>query len=501
MSLHAQLSPEAKARLEAQRRNSTIASVIASILAVALIGLILALILIKAAFKETPVIVAYKGSADQEEKLEERKINNRIQRKPSAPSSSMSRVIVARTSAPTAVPVPEVNVPDPSADFGSGNDFGAGWGSGGEGDGGGGFGNIPATMRKRCSKEDRLQRLQENGGSEKCEDAVVRGLDWLKRTQNKNGSWGKGHQSAMTGLALLAYLGHCETPISEKYGDTVLRGMTYLVNLGMKNHGKLIPKGAQKDNHWVYEHAIATYALGESTTFCKQLGITIPNLPEITQKAGQYIIDNQHKSGGWDYGYSESSKRGGDLSVTAWHIQALKACHHTGLDFRNMRRCINEAMEYVISRKNSNGGFGYTGKNPAGNTGYFTLTGAGVLSLQMWDKGSLSPARNGAKYIEKYTKFNYNNQFCDLYGHYYESQAMMNRGGVQWKKYNAIFRDQLLNNQNKDGAWKRPGGKKKKLRAIGAQFVGDVHYRTCLCILMLETYYRFLPGTGAGIKR
>jgi hypothetical protein len=118
----------------------------------------------------------------------------------------------------------------------------------------------------------------------------------------------------------------------------------------------------------------------------------------------------------------------------------------------------------------------------------------------MWDKGSHSGVRQAAKYILKNSKFTYNAEFCDLYGHYYESQAMMNRGGEQWKAYNAMFRDEVLNNQNADGSWKKPGGG-KKVRAVGANFVSDVHYRTCLCILMLETYYRFLPGTGAGIKR
>ena len=97
----------------------------------------------------------------------------------------------------------------------------------------------------------------------KDEAAVVKGLDWLQKNQNKDGSWGSGHKSAMTGLALLAYLGHCETPLSEKYGDTVLRGMVYLTDLGMKNHGKLVPKGGEKDKHWPYQHSIATYALAE----------------------------------------------------------------------------------------------------------------------------------------------------------------------------------------------------------------------------------------------
>ena len=81
----------------------------------------------------------------------------------------MAKVIASSTPSPTAIPVPEIEVPDPSADFGSGDDFGAGWGDGGDG-GGGAFGNIPATMRKRCSKQDRLARLDANGGSEECED-------------------------------------------------------------------------------------------------------------------------------------------------------------------------------------------------------------------------------------------------------------------------------------------------------------------------------------------
>ncbi len=499
MSLHAQLSPEALARLHAQRRNSTISSLVIAFLVIVLIGLIFGFVLLPNLIKETPTIVTYQASLTEDNKIEEKKMNNQVQRKPSAPSSSMAKVIASNTASPTAVPVPEVDVPEPSTDFGDGDDFGDGWGSGGDGGGGGGFANIPAEMRKRCSPEDRMARLLETGGVKECEDAVVKALDWLKSTQNPDGSWTNQNQTAMTGLALLAYLGHCETPLSEKYGDTVLKAMTYLVNIGLKNNGKLTTNAA--DKHWPYEHSIATYAIAESATFCKQLKINVPNLMEVTQQAGQFIIDNQHKSGGWDYSYAEDGDRGGDLSIAAWHMQALKACKHTGLDFRNLQRCANRGVAYIVGLQNSNGGFGYANKNgPAGDTGYFTLTGAGMLSLQMWGKGAQSTVRNGAKYLEKNSKFDYNTEFADLYGHYYEAQAMMNRGGEQWKWYNNLFRDQLLKNQNPDGSWKSPGGG-KPLRAVGGSFAGGspmaVHYRTCLNTLMLEVYYRFLPGTGS----
>ncbi|MFM2241566.1 MAG: hypothetical protein RLZ97_421 [Verrucomicrobiota bacterium] len=500
MSLHAQLSPEAQAKLQAQQRNSTISSVVISLLSLVLVGLILAFVFLDPILKETPVIVSYASNVTNEEKIEAKKMTNAVERKPSAPSSSMAKVIAANTTSPTAVPVPEVDVPEPSTDFGDGNDFGDGWGNGGDGGGGGGFGNIPATMQKRCSPEDRMQRLLESGGTEKCEEAVVKGLDWLQQTQAPDGSWGPGQRGAMTGLALLCYLGHCETPLSEKYGETVLKAITYLVDIGMKQEGRLTTTG--EPNPQPYEHAIATYALGEAATFCKQLGINIPNLMDVTQKAGQFIIDKQHvKTGGWDYGYAAESGRGGDLSVTAWQVQALKACKHTGLDFRNMQKAIRKALEYVENCQGRDGGFGYTtnGESHAPN-GYHTLTGAGMLAFQMWDKPSAGPVRQGERYILKKSKFDYDGADADLYGHYYEAQAMIARGGAGWKQYNDMFRDEILGGQNGDGSWKPPGGG-QKLNAVGAAFESNTTYRTCLAILMLETYYRFLPATGgAGIK-
>ena len=497
MSLHAELSPEALARLHAQRRNSTISSLVIAFLVVVLIGLILGIFLIPTFVKETPTIVTYESNLTEDTNLEERKVQTSLDRKPSSPSSSMAKVITANTASPVAVPVPDVDITTPSLDFGDGDGFGSGWG---DGDGtGGGFGNIPATMKKRCSKEDRLARLQETGGTPACEDAVVKALDWLKSTQSADGSWTGSNKPAMTGLALLAYLGHCETPISEKYGDNVLRAITYLVNVGMKQGGKLSNEAANK--HWPYEHAIATYALAEAATFCKQLNINVPNLFEVTQQAGQFIIDNQHtKSGGWDYAYDTYGDRGGDLSIAAWHIQALKACHHTGLEFKGLTRSLNKATDYVSSMSCSDGGFAYSrpNENPHAD-GYRTMTGGGVLCLQMGGKGSQADARKGAKYIMENSKFDYNTEFSDLYGHYYEAQAMMNRGGKEWEWYNAMFRDQVLKNQNPDGSWKAPGGG-KGIRAVAASYVGNVHYRTCLNTLMLEVYYRFLPGTGAGTK-
>ena len=241
MSLHAQLSPEAIARLHAQKRNSTISSVVIALLVIVLIGLILGLFLLPKITKDEVTIVTY--AYEQEKEKPERKVpKETVQKKPSSPSASVARVITSAAVADVAIPVPEVEVTTPSLDFGESSDFGSGWGSGSSGNG---FQSIPSSMRKRCSPQERNQRLKEAGGTMKGEKAVVKALDWLQDTQNDDGSWtgktGQPYPVAMTGMAILAYLGHCETPKSPKYGKTVEKGIAmpfstvlpYLGDLGV----------------------------------------------------------------------------------------------------------------------------------------------------------------------------------------------------------------------------------------------------------------------------
>lgn len=344
----------------------------------------------------------------------------------------------------------------------------------------------------RCSKGDREQRIVANGGTPACEDAVLKGLRWLKANQAADGSWNGQSKVAMTGLALLAYFGHCEHPGSDEFGQSCLNGIVYLVETGMKNDGKMADNFTA--NHWSYEHAIATYALAEAIVFCREAGQHVPYLDEVTAKAGQFIIDHQNANGGWAYAYATSGGHT-DVSVVGWQIQALKALSHTGIKVQGRGNCLAKAFKYLASCQNANGGFGYAGP-ASGVPNYFTLTGVGALCYQMWGKGNSAEVNHAIKYIRENTKFDYNSAFCDLYGHYYESQAMMQRGGEVWKSYNIMFRDQLLNNQDADGSWKVPGGG-QAIRAAAPGYVNDKTYRTCLCTLMLEVYYRFL-STGGG---
>lgn len=134
-------SDEAKEALHRQRRNATISSVVIALLVIVLIGLVMALIFLPSLFLESPTIVTYNSNRVDDEELQQKEMTPQVQRKPSAPSSSMAKVIASTSPSTTAIPVPEVDVPDPSVDFGNGDDFGEGWGSGG-GTGGAGGGTT-----------------------------------------------------------------------------------------------------------------------------------------------------------------------------------------------------------------------------------------------------------------------------------------------------------------------------------------------------------------------
>jgi hypothetical protein len=496
MSLHVEISQEAKEKLRKQQQVSTISSLIISVLALLLVGLVMAAFALNIIIPEKPTIEAYVPTNIKEDTAPNvRKVQTNTQQKPSSPSSSaQANVVVANTTSAVSVPVPDTIVSTPSMDFGNEQDIGTG-GYGDGTDAPGGFGGIPSTMKKRCSKEDRLARLQESGGTPACEDAVVKSLDWFKKNQAANGSW--GNSPGYTGLTLLAYLAHCETPVSEKYGEAVLKGLTYLINIGMQNDGK-VSTHIDDAHKFPYEHAIATYALAEASTFCKQGDINVPNLFDVTQKAGQFIIDNQHKkSGSWAYSYVTDGEKVGDLSISAWQLQALKACMHTGLKFDKMTDTVRKGIDFVEFTQGKDGGFSYNAPNTASHAanGYHTLTGAGLLSLQMFDKGSSSNARAAAKYIEKNSKFDYNTMDSDLYAAYYEMQAMINRGDKGWDDLNVRVRDNILKNQNPDGGWKTPG-LNNKTYGVGPFYITEPVYRNALNTLMLEVYYRFLPGSA-----
>ena len=170
MSLHAEISDEARQKLAKQKRISTISSFLVAIMTLVLVALILGFFLLPNLGKDETQIVTYQSTSADDEEPQAEKVKTNVQRKPTAPSSAPVKTIVAATASPTSIPTVDSVENVESLEFGSGDDFGTSWGDGT--DFGGGGGNATAFGRTGGGglegrfydlKQDRKKKLNDIG--------------------------------------------------------------------------------------------------------------------------------------------------------------------------------------------------------------------------------------------------------------------------------------------------------------------------------------------------
>ena len=339
--------------------------------------------------------------------------------------------------------------------------------------------------------------LKRYGGSSRTERAVLKGLRWLKDHQNSDGSWGEARPDdhpALTGLALLAFLAHGETPSSAEFGQTVLKGIKKLIEfLGPDASGVI---GG-------YRHGIVMYALSEAYTLTK-----IPMLEDVMNKGMTKLIQGMNGAGAFNYGYGveglgpgHGGKTRDDLSVSGWNYQALKAAFAAGCSSEGLEAALDKGITVGLQKTffgPQTGSFCYAVDNGAQqNLGSPTMTAAGVLCLQLMGAGKCSQAQAGVKYLEqpKYFTFDFGSPAdinWSFYLWYYQTQvffqAYSGKGG-KWRAWNKMFTRELLRRQETDGRWETPGSmERENLPGLNTPI-----YSTALGCLMLEVYYRYLP--------
>lgn len=342
---------------------------------------------------------------------------------------------------------------------------------------------VMKSLYGNRTKGGRNTALSTYGGSSVTEAAVLKALRWLKAQQRPDGSW-NAPPIAMTGLALLTYLAHGETPASEEFGPTVEKAIKYL----LKTQGS--------DGSWsanTYQNGIACYAMSEAFAMTKIMAIR-----EAMEKGIGFIIKGQHEKGGFHYTYNANTW---DMSCCGWQFQAFKAAKMAGATNPDLeqaiKRAINLMKEWSYSDRGEAGGWGYSGgyeKPGAGVT--WTMTSAGALCMQLLGQAKSKQVRNGLKFLEP--------QICkwpakavgkdgkpaggeggkaSVYGWYYLTQVKFQEGGSTWNNWNKQFSRELVQAQEEDGHWEG-----------GDHDPGSHVYTTTLCALMLQVYYRYLPS-------
>ncbi len=332
-----------------------------------------------------------------------------------------------------------------------------------------------------------INRHRPDGTGNTTEDAVLRSLRWLKKYQEADGSWnarsggGPGYEEssepALTGLALLTFLAHGETPNSKEFGSCVEAGIKWLVaNQNGDGHFK------KRDKH-DYAQPIAAYAL------CEAFGMTqVPMVRDAARKSVDVIIKGQHACGGWNYNCDGSDRN--DTSYSGWCAQALKAARMASLDNDGLDKAMKKAVEGFRSNFR-NGIFAYESRETS-SKGY--LTPVGVLCLQILGSEKDADARAGMDWMNQHTTCDWAAPWSDapIYEWYYTTQAKFHVGGEAWKQWNGQFSTQLVANQqiaHSGGIDGKDVGHWEGLDSVCKSLV----YNTTLCTLMLEVYYRYLP--------
>ena len=347
---------------------------------------------------------------------------------------------------------------------------------------------LPGTMGGRAGGTARMAAMQKFSGKEKSEIAVMKGLRWLQKTQNENGSWSDQHKPSMTGLAMLCFLGHGETPESAEFGETVKKGLDWLLEKGTEFEGRMsLTKEGFPSQPAVYEHAIATYAMAEYYTMTKD-----ERFAEVVKQAMTHIVQGQAPDGGWQYKYEKGPNS--DTSVSGWQIQALKAGHLTGLGIPGVDQALDKAMLNLERVQQDNGNYGYKTRDRGNNP---SLAGVGALCAYFWKQDKNSKlVKDAIEFLLKQADgdhpVKYKGDKADLYAWYYNTQACLMFGGSAWSKWNRMFQDEIADAQSPDGSWPPTGGKGH--RENDPDLMSQT-YRTTLCILMLEVFYRYMPTT------
>ena len=375
-------------------------------------------------------------------------------------------------------------------------------------------GEIKNPLVLRHDPKMRLEIIDQLGGSEETERAIMRALDWFTRNQEADGHWDgpAGHDHAATGMAMLAYMGwgakHTE---AGPYQKPLAKAVDWMI----RHTGPDGDLRGFRGRNFMYDHGIAAIAVAEAYSLTKD-----PRLRPIVERIVDFTVRAQNpKTGGWRYqpfgeqGYSDR----GDMSVTGWQIMALKSAKMGGI--KVPAESLDKAIRFMQSVSSQrvetlrlNGGrqrieqhtYGYYTKGDPN----LAMVAEGMFCQQLLRKHSLDRRIFTSRQLDKIINNSaqhilYKDDFIkpgkrrnarpefNYYYWYYSSLALHQLQGPVWERWNQKMRPVFLKAQihNPDridlhGSWDPMG-----------QWGGESGrcIVTAMATLSLEVYYRYLP--------
>jgi len=319
--------------------------------------------------------------------------------------------------------------------------------------------------------EDRSSREEGDAPelTEAADKAIERGLQFLLKTQNRNGSWAAENGTVDIGgtsLGLMAFMVKGHFPGFGRHGAALDRAKNYLLARAEES-----PNGVMGS---MYEHGLFTLAMSELWGMTKDIEDN-QKIQVALERAVEVILRAQSPLGGWRYAARPDA--GQDTSVTAMVFVSLASARQAGIlvPTETIDRVINYLREQTWNE--ASGGFGYQGSG--GTT--IPCTAGGAYAAQLCGKRETEWVAAAIRYLENNPKvFNRQEIGHFYYAHYYAIQAMVQAGGDHYADWYPKIRDVLIGLQQPDGSWNDGEG-------------DQYPHKTPMAIIILGTPHRYIP--------
>lgn len=371
------------------------------------------------------------------------------------------------------------------------------------------------------------------GGRPATDIAVSNALQWLADHQDPSGFWdadefmlhdrypdkpastGAGNpvnDVGLSGLALLAFMGNGDSAQEGDYQQNVSDGVQWLRDV-QREDGLF---GDEVGNPTLYNHAIATMAMGEAYWFSNKSLI----LKSHVKDSVRLIQNARNDYGAWRYDLEPNGDN--DSSITGWMVFALKTAEENDLPVDHGAYAGADAWFTSIEDKNT-GRTGYAWGEGGGGVGSFSsrppqhvekfpadrseaLTAVALLSrifmtdgkqVKRWqDHPQYDLMRRQADLLaSKPPVWDEGDGSIDFYYWYYGTYAMNQWGGAHWKNWKKSIEKALLPNQRLEDEEDNFYGSWDPVGPWGEE--GGRVYSTAIGTLILEVYYRYGHVLGA----
>jgi hypothetical protein len=174
-------------------------------------------------------------------------------------------------------------------------------------------------------------------------------------------------------------------------------------------------------------------------------------LTDILQRAVEFSVNAQTRSGGWGYVSATENSTFDEGSTTITQVQGLRGCRNAGIVVP--RKAVDKARQYIYDCKNPDGGISYSSRTKG--TSRHAITAAALAALfnagdydsehiePMWEfcRKHLHNLGTGARYGHWH------------YTYLYYAQVVYRKSPELWRPFRDRLYEKIVREQQQNGNW------------------------------------------------